>query len=438
MKRLYFPNDFLIGCATSSYQVEGALHEDGRESCIWDSFSRKSDKVYQNQNGEIADDQYHLYEEDIDLMSRLGFKSYRFSIAWPRIISYGKINSLGLEHYKRLCRELHKKGMKAMATLYHWDLPQSLEDKGGWLERNTAYEFARYAKVCFEYLADDVDMWITLNEPFCSAYLGYGNGIHAPGLLGGNEIAAHHLNLAHGLAVSEYRKLGLKAPIGISLNPSIPKPSTQSMKDVYAAKIACAFQTDIYLDPLISGEYPKLLTTELGLKFLIEPDDMALIRQKIDFIGINYYSEHVVSFDEKAELRFREEPTWQEETNLQWPVVPFGLLRTLQYFAKKIGNIPLYITENGAAYDDVLAEGRVHDRKRCDYYTQHLEICNQAIEEGINLKGYFAWSFLDNYEWTYGYTKRFGIVYVDFKTQKRYPKDSAYMFRDFNNNYIEY
>jgi beta-glucosidase len=442
MPQLEFGDDFLWGCATASYQVEGAVDEDGRKPCIWDTFAKRPGAIMGGDDGSVAADQYHLFKEDVALMAKLGFQAYRFSVAWPRIVpdGVGTVNEQGLRYYTELCKELHENGIKVVATLYHWDLPQVLQDRGGWANRETAYAFASFAKTCFESLGELVDQWITLNEPYCSAYLGYLEGVHAPGIRD-MEIATravHHLNLAHGLALAEYRKMQLAAPIGITLNPMTPRPATRSGKDRKAADYAKAFETDVFLHPLFGRGYPALVTEDLGIRYPIEQGDLDLISAPVDFVGVNYYQENAVSFDGTAPLRYRYEPVWQPVTSQHWPITPYGLLRILHYIDEVSGHLPLYVTENGCASDDVVADGRVHDLDRCDYLNKHLAICKQAIDEQVDLRGFFVWSFIDNYEWAWGYSKRFGIVYDDYETQRRIPKDSAYMLRDIIAGYCEF
>ncbi|MDR1108206.1 MAG: beta-glucosidase [Spirochaetaceae bacterium] len=435
MSDLNFPADFLWGTATASYQVEGAGHEGGRSESIWDAFARKPGAVYGGENGEVACDQYHRYREDAALMADLGFAAYRFSLAWPRIIpgGTGAVNPEGIAYYRALCETLHSRGLKACATLYHWDLPQSLQDKGGWTERAVAEAFAAYAEVCFAELGDLVDQWITINEPYCVAYLGYYRGVHAPGIrdIGAALKAVHHINLAHGLAVQAYRKTGLTAPIGITWNPSTPRPATARQEDREAAETARAVETEVFIYPVLGRGYPERVTKRPDLNIPVKPGDLELIAQKIDFIGVNYYSEYPVAFDKTALFQYKVLPSWQDTTDMGWPIVPGGLARQLRWIGEISGGLPLYITENGCAREDyVEADGRVHDGERIAYLQQHLRVCADLIREGINLKGYYAWSFMDNFEWAWGYTKRFGIVHVDYTTQKRTPKDSAYFFRD--------
>ncbi|MDR0589174.1 MAG: beta-glucosidase [Spirochaetaceae bacterium] len=442
MQRLDFPKDFLWGTATASYQVEGAGHEGGRSESIWDTFARKPGAVYGGESGEIACDQYHRYKEDIALMAELGFKSYRFSLAWPRLLpeGTGKVNPQGIAYYRALCEELHKYGIKACATIYHWDLPQSLQDKGGWTERFITEAFTEYAKVCFAELGDLVDQWITINEPYCIAYLGYYLGVHAPGIRDINQAikAVHHINLAHGLAVKAYRKTGLTAPIGITWNPSTPRPATARREDKKAAETARAVETEVFIYPVLGKGYPELAAKKSGLVIPVKDGDPETIAQKIDFIGVNYYSESPVAFDKKDPFKYGVKPSWQDTSDMGWPIVPEGLGRQLRWIGEISGGIPLYITENGYARQDyVEKDGRVHDRERIQYLKQHLAVCSDLIKEGVNLKGYYAWSFMDNFEWAWGYSKRFGIVHVDYMTQQRTPKDSAYFFRDLIAGYGE-
>jgi len=442
--RLFFPKDFIWGTSTASYQVEGASHEGGRGECIWDTFARKPGAVYAGENGDVACDQYHLYKEDIALMAELGFKSYRFSIAWPRIFpeGRGKINPEGIVYYRNLCEELHKHGIHTCVTLYHWDLPQTLENEGGWTNRSILNAWEEYIKVCFKEFGDYVDMWITINEPFCVAYLGYLWGVHAPGIRDQKKAlaAVHHVNMAHGIAVREYRKLGLKAPIGITWNPNTPRPATLSEADKKAADISRAFTTEIFIFPCLGKGYPELLKGRVLDSIPMEAGDLDIIAQPIDFIGVNYYMETpeaaADTADDNTLLKYASKPSWQETTDMNWPVTPGGLERQLFWITEiskgAFGKdeIPIYITENGSAYNDTVINGRVHDKGRIKYFQKHLAVCADAIKRGVPLKGYYVWSLLDNFEWAWGYTKRFGIIHVDFKTMKRTPKDSAYFMRD--------
>jgi beta-glucosidase len=441
MEKLVFPGDFLWGTSTASYQVEGAAFEGGRGECIWDTFSRKPGAVYAGENGNVACDQYHRYKEDIAIMKELGFQSYRFSIAWPRIIpeGRGKVNPEGIDYYRKLCEELHKQGIHTCATLYHWDLPQPLEDAGGWPNRSITDAFEEYVKICYKELGDVVDMWITINEPFCVAYLGYLWGVHAPGERDRKKAlaAAHHVNMAHGIAVREYRKTGLKAPIGITWNPNTPRPATLSEADKKAADLSRAFSTEIFMFPCLGKGYPKLLEGDVMNDIPIKSGDLETIAQPVDFIGVNFYTESPAAADENAETKYTMKPAWNDTTFMNWPITPGGLERQLLWITEISKGVfgkpelPIYITESGCAYDDtVTPEGRVHDRKRIKYLQKHLAVCADVIKKGVPLKGYYVWSLLDNFEWAYGYTKRFGIIHIDFKTMKRTPKDSAYFLRD--------
>jgi len=441
--KLNFPKDFLWGISTASYQVEGAAYEGGRETSIWDVFARKPGAVYAGENGDIACDQYHRYKEDVALMAKLGFKSYRFSLSWVRIIhaATGEVNKAGVAYYRALCAELHHYGIEACATIYHWDLPQLLQERGGWAARSTALAYAEYAKACFRELGGCVDRWLTLNEPFCIAYLGYYAGVHAPGIKDAAQAvnAVHHLNLGHGLAVSAYRKTGLAAPIGITWNMSTPRPATARKEDIEAAAILKAVESEVFVHPVFGKGYPEICTKKLGFNFPVEAGDLDIIQSPIDFVGMNYYREDPAVYDAASPFLAKTVESWQDTSDMGWYITPAGLMRQLHWMRELSAGLPLYITENGYANNDVVSgDGRVHDKPRIEYLQKHFEVCAQAIKEGINLKGYFAWSFMDNYEWAEGYTKRFGIVYVDYATQQRIPKDSAYFFRDVMAGYVEW
>ncbi|MCL2440633.1 MAG: GH1 family beta-glucosidase [Treponema sp.] len=441
MEKMVFPTDFLWGTATASYQVEGAVRDGGRGECIWDTFSRKPGAVYAGENGNVACDQYNRYPEDAALMADLGFKSYRFSIAWPRILpeGRGKVNKEGIAYYRRLCDELHKNGIHTCATIYHWDLPQPLEDEGGWTNRSIVEAFEEYAKICYSELGDVVDMWITINEPYCIAYLGYLHGVHAPGYRDQKKAlaAAHHVNMAHGAAVKEYRKTGLKAPIGITWNPITPRPATNKPEDREAADFSRAFNTEIFIFPCLGKGYPEILTKSFPDLIPVKSGDLELIAQPVDFLGVNFYNDYAAAADSGSPYKHSFKPPWQDTTAMDWPVTPAGLERQLLWLAEVSKGVfgkaemPIYITENGCACDDIVThKGRVHDKERVKYLQLHLAVCADVIKRGVPLKGYYVWSLLDNFEWAYGYTKRFGIIHVDFKTLKRTPKDSAYFLRD--------
>lgn len=438
MGLLAFPKDFIWGAATASFQVEGAARDDGRSESIWDRFCRTPGKVYAGDNGDVSCDQYHRFNEDVALMKALGIRSYRFSIAWPRILPQGtgELNQRGIAYYRALLEALRAADIKPMVTLYHWDLPQVLQDQGGWAQRSTALAFQEFARVCFSAFGDLVDTWATVNEPWCSAYLGYLQGIHAPGITDPSQAyrAVHHLNLAHGFAVQAFRELGGRGSIGIVWNLVTPRPATQNPEDIRAAERVIDHDTRVFTGPVLGKGYPSL-PQELGIRFPVEAGDMELISQPIDFIGLNYYSERPVSAGTTEFLGVQEAPFWQKTTDMGWPVVPQGLLRQLRWIASEAPGIPLYITENGSAEADtpeLLPDGslRVRDMGRIEYLRSHFQVCAEAIKEGIPLKGYYAWSLIDNFEWSFGYSKRFGIIYCDFQTLKRIPKDSYYFYRD--------
>jgi len=447
-----FPAEFLWGVATASYQVEGAVNKDGRGQSIWDTFSRTPGKVRHGHTGDVSVDQYHRYPEDVALMRELGVGAYRYSIAWPRVQpdGSGALNPAGFEYYKRLSDELHRQGLKSVATLYHWDLPQALEDAGGWPQRDTAYRFAEYAAACFAELADHVDMWTTLNEPWCSAVLGYDIGEHAPGHTSKSKgwAAGHHLMLGHGLAVQAYRSMAgaagvgqsgdsgrVVAPIGVTHNLETPRPATRHPDDVAAADRGADMRTRFFLDPMLGLPYPER-------HFAAYPEetpppvldgDMEIIATPVDFLGLNYYFEPVVAADPEQPEGFRVVDSHHETTDMEWPVTPLGLSRHLRWVWNHIGGrYPLYITENGCAMPDELTPDglRCHDPQRVQYLQEHFSAALDAVEEGIDLRGYFVWSLLDNFEWSLGYTKRFGIVYADYVNQRRVPKDSYYYLRE--------
>lgn len=429
-----FPANFVWGVATASYQIEGAAHADGRGESIWDRFSHTPGNVLNGDTGDVACNHYHLYKEDVALIKELGVDSYRFSIAWPRIFPRGggQMNVKGIDFYKRLIDELLQQGIKPAVTLYHWDLPQALEDQGGWLTRDTAYFFRDYAARVFEELGDTVDSWITLNEPWCSAYLGYGNGHHAPGKKSETDhlIATHHLLFSHGLAVEAYRELQLSPKIGITLNLAPHYPISDKPADLRAARIGDGFQNRLYLDPVFKGSYPEdFAEAKEVMAPYIQPKDLQLISQPIDFLGINYYSRSLVGADSEGNVKhYRGDGS---HTAMDWEVYPEGLYDLLVRVHEDYGPIPLQITENGAAYDDVLKDGKVNDQERKKYLQQHFAAALRAIEAGVPLEAFFVWSFLDNFEWAFGYTRRFGVVYVDFSTQERIMKESARWYQEF-------
>lgn len=424
--------DFVFGVATSSYQIEGAINEGGRTASIWDTFCQIPGKVDNGDNGDIACDHYHLWEQDIDMIHSLGVDAYRFSIAWPRILLEDDcVNPEGLAFYGKIIDKCHELGLQVYVTLYHWDLPQYLENKGGWLNRETAYKFAHYADVVSKHFGDDIDVYTTLNEPFVCAFLGYRWGIHAPGIKGDKEgfLASHHLMLGHGLAMPLLRKNAPKAKHGIVFNASPSYP--ENSKDQQAANFTDAENFHWFIDPVLKGEYPALFADRhITYRPMILEHDMAIISAPVDYIGINYYSRNVVRYSENGEIEIIKQKQ-AEHTHIGWEIYPKGLTDLLVRLHERYSNIPaLYITENGAAGDDCLINGEVNDVQRTHYFQNHIKAVDDAIEVGINIKGYFAWSLMDNFEWAFGYEQRFGIVHVDYKTQKRTLKQSAIAYRN--------
>ncbi|MEU8886762.1 GH1 family beta-glucosidase [Streptomyces sp. NPDC048442] len=447
-----FPSDFLWGSATAAYQVEGAVREDGRTPSIWDTYSHTPGRTENGDTGDVACDHYHRRAADVALMADLNLTAYRFSVSWPRVQPTGRGPAVqrGLDFYRALADDLLDRNITPSLTLYHWDLPQELEDAGGWPARDTAYRFAEYAGLVAEALGDRVELWTTLNEPWCSAFLGYGSGVHAPGRTDPVAAlrAAHHLNLAHGLGTQALRAaLPARARIGISLNPSVVRPLTPSPQDTDAARRIDALANRVFTGPLLQGAYPADLladTAALTDWSFVEPGDEATAHQRLDMLGINYYTPAVVSHapDTTAPrsdghgasnhspwpaadtVAFHQPPG--ERTEMGWSVDPSGLYELLVRYGREAPGVPLYITENGAAYDDKPgADGTVHDPERIAYLHAHLTAVQRAMEVGADVRGYFLWSLMDNFEWSYGYSKRFGAVHVDFATQVRTPKSSG-------------
>jgi beta-glucosidase len=448
-----FPPGFVWGTATASYQVEGAGREDGRTPSIWDTFCATAGTIDDGSDGLIACDQYHRYAEDIALMRELGVSAYRFSVAWPRIVPTAGAgpNPLGLAHYDRLTDALLAAGLKPVVTLYHWDLPQYLEDAGGWPHRDTAYRFGDYAALVAAALGDRVDTWTTLNEPWCAAYLGYGDGDHAPGHHSHPEAlaAAHHLNLAHGLGVQAVRAaVGDQAKTSVTLNLAMPYPATDSPEDRAAADQVWRIDNDVWLKPMLEGVYdPQIFTDTAHVSdwAFVRDGDLAQIHQPLANLGINYYSPAYVRRLPGAVPPTREQaaargwhgahpgaetiewlPPDGELTAMGWSQHPEGLRDLLVRVAALYPGLPLVVTENGSAWDDVVSpDGLVHDPQRVNYLRAHIKAIGQALDAGVPLQGYFAWSLLDNFEWARGYTKRFGLFYCDYPTQRRIWKDSA-------------
>jgi beta-glucosidase len=440
MSRSDFPDDFAWGVATSSYQIEGATAEGGRGRSIWDTFAATPGRVVDGDNGDVAVEHFHRYEQDVALMADLGVDAYRFSIAWPRLqpTGSGPVNQAGVDFYSRLVDTLMERGITPWATLYHWDLPQTLEDAGGWPARDTAYRFAEYAGHVADALGDRVKHFITLNEPWCSAFLGYGSGRHAPGRADGADAlaAAHHLMLGHGLAVQQLRERVPDAQVGITLNlyPVAGVHDGHGVDD--AVRRIDGLSNRWFLDPVLRGAYPKDVVEDVAhvsdLGFVADRD-LETTAAPLDFLGVNYYTRHIVgpgAFPGSGVVDFADRglPT----TAMGWEVDSDGLFDILTRVTRDYGDLPLVMTENGAAFDDVLgADGLVHDPLRIDFLASHLEAAGRAVAAGVPLRGYFAWSLMDNFEWAEGYARRFGIVHVDFETQVRTVKDSGRWYAAF-------
>jgi beta-glucosidase len=441
-----FPDGFIWGAATASYQIEGAAQEDGRGPSIWDTFSRTPGKVHAGHTGDVACDHYHRYVDDVALMADLGLASYRYSISWPRIQpdGSGPVNSRGLDFYDRLTDELLGKGIDPVVTLYHWDLPQVLEDRGGWPNRETALAFAEYAQIVHGRLGDRVKTWTTLNEPWCSAYLGYSSGRHAPGRQdpAATFAAVHHLLLGHGLAARALRAAGANT-ISITLNPAVVFPvDPDNAADRDAVRILDGLSNRMFLDPMLKGEYPADMLEHIS-RFTdlayIQDGDLETINAPIDVLGINFYQPAYVSAkpgapaapDQPGSEGIATRDPQGPVTDMNWLIEPSGLTHLLKRIHDDYPGTPLLITENGAAYPEGPSEdGEVHDTKRIEYLDGHLRACHDALAAGVDLRGYFVWSLMDNFEWAEGYAKRFGIVHVDYRTQERLLKDSAKWYRE--------
>jgi beta-glucosidase len=442
---LGFPEGFAWGSATAAYQIEGAAGVDGKGPSVWDTFSHVPGNVRGGDTGDVACDSYHRYREDVALMASLGLKAYRFSVSWPRVQPGGRgpANVKGVDYYRALLDELGEHGIAAAVTLYHWDLPQELQDRGGWAVRETAGRFAEFAAICAEAFGDRVERWITLNEPQVVANNGYRHGQHAPGLRDPRAAAAatHHLLLGHGLAARALRDLG-PAPVGITLDlhPVRVLGDGRAGEVESARLITEAMVNGLYLDPVLYGRYPAHAPAAmLPAPALVVDGDMETIGQPLDFLGVNYYSPVFLRAGDPGDLRRNEEPARSgvpgvveyrpaelERTTMGWLVDADGLREILLEVSKQAPGLPLYITENGRAAEDyVNPQGEVDDIERVRYLHTHLEAAARAINDGVSLAGYYVWSLLDNFEWAWGYQKRFGIVFVDFGTQRRIPKSSA-------------
>ncbi|HVA30243.1 MAG TPA: GH1 family beta-glucosidase [Gaiellaceae bacterium] len=430
-----FPPGFIWGAATSAYQIEGAADEDGRGRSIWDSFCEQPGAVLNGDTGAVACDFYHRYHQDIALMQKLGLDGFRFSIAWPRILpeGRGRVNQAGLDFYDRLVDNLLAADLRPFPTLYHWDLPQALEDAGGWPVRATAEAFAEYVELVAARLGDRILDWTTHNEPYCASWLGYGLGVHAPGRtdLADAAAAAHHVLLSHGLAVDVLRRECPGAEVGIVLDSWPVHPASDDPRDAAAAAAADGFRNRLFFDPVLRGRYPDDVLERLGDAAPdVRDGDLATIAAPLDFLGANNYSRTVVAAGDDGEP-VEIAPTGAPTTAMGWEIYPDGIYEVLTRLHRDYDAPPLYVTENGAAFPDLRGDdGRIDDRDRIDYLESYLGAVARAIDEGVPVRGYFVWSLLDNFEWAFGYSKRFGLVYVDFETLQRIPKSSFYWYRD--------
>jgi beta-glucosidase len=459
---LSFPEGFQWGAATAAYQIEGAVKEDGRTPSIWDTFAHTPGRVEGGDTGDVAVDHYHRFREDVALMAELGLSAYRFSVAWPRITpqvtaeALGPVNPAGLAFYSELVDALLAAGITPSVTLYHWDLPQSLEDAGGWTNRATAERFGEFATVVAAALGDRVGRFFTVNEPFCSAYLGYASGVHAPGRT--DDLAAltavHHLNLAHARALAAIRAAAPAAQVGLALNLAWVRPETGSAADADAARRVDGLQNRVFLDPILDGRYPADVLADTAAVTdwsFVQPGDLAAIAAPIDVLGVNYYTptyvrhwtrerprESADGHDDSGarawvacdDVEFPRQPG-AHHTAMGWPVDPRGLTALLVGLAARRPELELVVTENGSAFGDTVgADGQVADPERIAYLREHLAAVHAAIAAGARVSGYFVWSLMDNFEWSYGYARRFGIIAVDYATLARTPKASARFYAE--------
>lgn len=438
MKKLSLPENspmqkksFLYGVATASFQIEGGA--DSRLPCIWDTFCATPGKIADASNGLTACDHFNKWEEDVELIASLGVDAYRFSISWPRVMNKdGSVNPKGIDFYIALLDRLNEKGIKPFVTLYHWDLPQYLEDAGGWLNRQTAYEFANYADLITKAFGTRVYSYATFNEPFCSAFLGYEIGVHAPGKASKDfgRKAAHHILLAHGLGMKVLQKNSPDTLNGIVLNFTPCYPATQKTEDLRASELADQYHNQWYIKPLMDKAYPEILDLlPESQKPEILEGDLDIIGQPMDYLGINFYTRLTYSAPTQAEEFFTEHEHLHPRTDIGWEIYPQALTDLLVRLNSLYNLPPIYITENGAAMADKLVDGEVNDLDRLDYYDQHLNAVHNAVIAGVRVDGYFAWSLMDNFEWAEGYLKRFGLVYVNYETQVRTLKQSGIAYK---------
>lgn len=425
-----FPSDFVFGAATSAYQIEGAVGADGRGECIWDRFCTRPGAILNGDTGSIGCDSYRRYREDVRLARELGLDAYRFSVAWPRVVpaGRGRVNTAGLDYYDRLVDELLAAGIAPYPTLYHWDLPQPLEDQGGWPVRATAEAFAEYVEIVVDRLGDRVGHWLTQNEPWVVAWLGYGNGVHAPGRCSEADAvaAAHHVLLSHGLALEVLRREAPDARVGLAVDLIPMHPLTDSEADAATARAEDVARNRWILDPLLRGAYPEEALARFGAYLpRTAAEDLAIISAPLDFLGVNYYRRNVV----QAGVGIVD-PLEREHTTTGWEVGPEFLRELLVHLGDEYDVPPLLVTENGAAYPDTVVDGRVDDPRRAAYIESHVNAVADAIGDGAPVAGYSVWSLLDNFEWAQGYAQRFGLVHVDRMTLERVPKASYHRYRE--------
>lgn len=438
MSEFVFPEGFLWGTTTSAYQIEGGFRSDGKGESVWDRFTHTPGNIKNNDTGDIACDHYHLYKEDVKLLKELGVKSYMFSINWPRVFpeGKGKPNEKGMDFYRDLVKLLVQNGIRPVVTLFHWEMPQKLQDAGGWANRETALQFERYAQYVFRELGNSVPIWITFSEPWVSSFVSYWFGGHPPGIRDYSTamLAAHNIMLAHGMTVHAFREMQMQGEIGISLNLNPVYPATEDEKDLAAAGRHSDFLNGWFLDPIFKGKYPEELMNWLSNKVMlpeIKEGDMDIISTPIDFLGLNSYSSSSVlhnSMDWPLQTGFAN--TGKARTDSDWEIYQEGLYDLLMYLHNEYNGVKIIITENGAAFKDVIeSDGKINDDDRLRYLNDHILQAHKAVNEGVNLAGYFVWSFLDNFEWNSGYSKRFGLIYVDYSTLKRTIKKSGWWYR---------
>ena len=437
-----FPKEFAWGTATASYQIEGAVKQDGRGESIWDRFCQMPGHIVNGDTGDVANDHYNLYKEDVELMKGLGHNAYRFSVAWPRVMPSGRgeVNAAGLKFYSDLVDELLAAGIEPYLTIYHWDLPQALQDIGGWQNPDIVGYFADYCKVLYEALGGRVKKWITLNEPFCTAFLGYYSGMHAPGVndLSSALLVSYHLMLAHGEAVRLFRKMLPDCEIGITLNYTPSYPVGGTPEDEMASRYQNGMGDRWFTDAAFKGGFPADMIGLYKERGLTLPDfaDISKACEKLDFLGVNYYNSSGTRYSKESWPLYAEgvKPD-APVTDRGWPITPDALTNLLVYLHREYNVPKIYITENGASYNDVLdMDRKIDDYNRVDYLRRHIIAVNNAMGSGVDIRGYFIWSLYDNFEWAFGRYSRFGIIYHDFDTLERIPKRSAYWYRDVINN----